>query len=380
MDPGPPGAEVDTHEPGPGPTHWVERPVEVALLDLDGVIVSVNDAWTTFGAVNGGDPLRTGVGMSYLDICDGASSDPATRRIATAVRTALGGDLPAPLRVEVPCHGPHASHWFDVLISSRFDDDGGCRGATVTLSLVRSAPAVAPSAASAAGDGPGDGADDATRPAGGSTMPAFYPERSERLGDVFAQLLMERAPLGILVVDDHGTVVLAGRAAEALFGCRPDGLCGSAVTDLLPEVGPLTPGVAASTPSIGGAAIGGGTISVAPPRLVDAVRSDGTHLPVELRHGHLPLSRGTGSVLLFRAVPVPGPGPHVVLDHDIDDILARLERVVRHLVSCESTAVGAAAAHRADHPLAATLHRVAADLDGAVQEIRSVALRLQGPG
>ena len=46
--------------------------VEWALLDRHGVIVAVNDAWRAFSAENGGDSTRTGIGVSYLDVCDSA--------------------------------------------------------------------------------------------------------------------------------------------------------------------------------------------------------------------------------------------------------------------------------------------------------------------
>ena len=41
------------------------------------------------------------------------------------------------MTVEVPCHSPYAERWFDVLVSTRHDDDGRSVGATVTLSLTR---------------------------------------------------------------------------------------------------------------------------------------------------------------------------------------------------------------------------------------------------
>ena len=111
--------------------------VEVALLDLNGVIVSVNDAWQAFAVGNGGDPARTGPGVSYLDAC-AAADDPAAAQVASAILAALAGDLPGSLTVEVPCHSPYAERWFDVLVSARRDDDGRSVGATVTLSLTRS--------------------------------------------------------------------------------------------------------------------------------------------------------------------------------------------------------------------------------------------------
>ena len=111
--------------------------VEVALLDQDGVIVSVNDAWQAFAVGNGGDPARMGPGVSYLDACAAAADDPAAAQVATAIRAALEGRLPGSLTVEVPCHSPYAERWFDVLVSTRDDDDGRSVGATVTLSLTR---------------------------------------------------------------------------------------------------------------------------------------------------------------------------------------------------------------------------------------------------
>src|SRR5208282_1796458 len=103
--------------------------VEVALLDRDGVISWVNQAWQAFAAANGGDPARTGVGVSYLRACADAGDDPVAKDVASAIRAALAGDLPGPLTVEVPCHSPATERWFDVLISSRYDDQGRSLGA-----------------------------------------------------------------------------------------------------------------------------------------------------------------------------------------------------------------------------------------------------------
>lgn len=108
--------------------------VEVALLDAVGVIVWVNRAWDEFAREHGGDPARTGRGRSYLAICDAAAEDPASADMATAIRTALSGGLPAPARVRVPCATPERLLTFDVLVSSRLGDDGRVLGATVTLS------------------------------------------------------------------------------------------------------------------------------------------------------------------------------------------------------------------------------------------------------
>ena len=108
--------------------------VEWALLDVRGVIVAVNDAWRTFSSENGGDISRTGIGVSYLDVCDDAH-DPVSTEVATCIRSAITGELPAPRTVRIPCDAPDRPRTFTMLVSSRFDDEGHCVGATVTLSL-----------------------------------------------------------------------------------------------------------------------------------------------------------------------------------------------------------------------------------------------------
>ena len=66
------------------------------------------------------------------------------REVAAAIRSALTGDLPAPIAIEVPCHSPSTARWFDMLIAARRGDNGRPLGATVTLSLARSEDRVTP--------------------------------------------------------------------------------------------------------------------------------------------------------------------------------------------------------------------------------------------
>ena len=137
---------------------------EIALLDRRGVIVSVNRAWQAFATENGCGLSRVGPGVSYLEACAAAGEDPVALEAAAAIRQALEGDLPGPLAIMVPCHSADTARWFDMLVSTRLDDDGRHLGATVTLALARSQPLAAPA-------GCGDGAADPggpARPPGGS--------------------------------------------------------------------------------------------------------------------------------------------------------------------------------------------------------------------
>src|SRR5664280_345561 len=105
---------------------------EVAVLDSAGIVVWVNDPWTRFAQDNGAPPGWTGVGSSYLDICDTAG-DPPSLAVARALRAALRGELAGWAAIEVPCHSPTEDRWFDIVIGPRFDDSGRSVGASVTI-------------------------------------------------------------------------------------------------------------------------------------------------------------------------------------------------------------------------------------------------------
>jgi anti-anti-sigma factor len=143
--PGSPG-RVSADDSQPAAAAADDPGTEIALLDRQGVIVAVNRAWRAFAAANHGDPARTGAGVSYLEACAAAGDDPVAREVAAAIRQALAGDLPGPLVVQVPCHGPRLARWFEMLISPRRDDRGRSLGATVALSLSRSQPRTRPRA------------------------------------------------------------------------------------------------------------------------------------------------------------------------------------------------------------------------------------------
>ena len=131
---GPAGPATPDHDVG----------TEIALLDRCGVIVSVNGAWQAFATANHGDLSRVGPGVSYLEACAAAGQDPVALEAAAAIRQALEGDLPGPLAIMVPCHSADTARWFDMLVSTRLDEDGRHLGATVTLALARSQPLAAP--------------------------------------------------------------------------------------------------------------------------------------------------------------------------------------------------------------------------------------------
>ena len=182
---------------------------ETALLDRDGVIVSVNQAWLAFAEANGGDPARTGPGMSYLESCAAAGDDLAALEVAEAIRAALAGDLPGPLIIEVPCHSPAAERWYEVLVSSRPGNDGRNLGATVTLSLARSRLRSQPPAWSP-----------------GQSPVTVHPGVVRAMVDAFYD--------GVALADSDGTLMLANRRLEEMFGYQHGELHRQPVELLIP--------------------------------------------------------------------------------------------------------------------------------------------------
>lgn len=84
----------------------------IAVLDREGQIVAVNDAWRRFSAANGG--RESDVGASYLGACDastGADDDLTARMVLHGIRAVLAGERDS-FTFEYPCHAPGEERWF----------------------------------------------------------------------------------------------------------------------------------------------------------------------------------------------------------------------------------------------------------------------------
>jgi PAS domain-containing protein len=68
-------------------------PAQIVLLNANGVITSVNDAWKA-AAANGLADGAHGIGLNYLAVCDGAfGTDAASAHaVAAGIRSVLSGE------------------------------------------------------------------------------------------------------------------------------------------------------------------------------------------------------------------------------------------------------------------------------------------------
>jgi PAS domain S-box-containing protein len=91
----------------------------IAVLDAQGVIVSVNNAWQRFAEENGlPESSQNVLGFNYLDACKNASNQPCGDEASTAqtgVAEVLEGKLNI-FNLEYPCHSPNQQRWFHMTV------------------------------------------------------------------------------------------------------------------------------------------------------------------------------------------------------------------------------------------------------------------------
>ena len=93
-------------------------PDATAVLDAEGTIVAVNHAWRMFSVDNGGDPAKTGVGVSYVDVCvrAAASGCPEAIAVHACLEAVLGGGS-IDSELDYPCPSPTVGRWFNLRVT-----------------------------------------------------------------------------------------------------------------------------------------------------------------------------------------------------------------------------------------------------------------------
>jgi PAS domain S-box-containing protein len=87
-------------------------PSHVAVLDEQGNILLVNEAWRRFGSANGNADVTFGVGSSYAGVCDAAAAAcPDAAQTARGIRAVLDGAREQ-FELEYECHAGAEQRWF----------------------------------------------------------------------------------------------------------------------------------------------------------------------------------------------------------------------------------------------------------------------------
>jgi diguanylate cyclase (GGDEF)-like protein/PAS domain S-box-containing protein len=103
---------------------------QIAVLDHDGVILEVNDAWRRFAIENStesGKPAKnTEVGVNYLNFYQGKPVDlmEDTQVSYDGIRSVIENRLPS-FSTEYPCHSPNEFRWFLMCVNRLNTKKGG---------------------------------------------------------------------------------------------------------------------------------------------------------------------------------------------------------------------------------------------------------------
>jgi len=93
-------------------------PAHIALLDSQGVILAVNEAWRRFATANILQSSDFFIGQNYLGVCESAHGDCAeeAQDAANGIRSVLRGELKE-FSLEYPCHSPTEQRWFRLMVT-----------------------------------------------------------------------------------------------------------------------------------------------------------------------------------------------------------------------------------------------------------------------
>ena len=104
---------------------------EVAVLDRYGVITAVNQPWLSFarsyGLATESTPLKIGIGVNYLDVCQVAidsTKDDYAFRALEGIKAVLNRQVPS-FTMDYPCDGSEGQEWFTMVVTPLNLPSGG---------------------------------------------------------------------------------------------------------------------------------------------------------------------------------------------------------------------------------------------------------------
>lgn len=107
-------------------------PDNIAVLNEQGVISQINNAWEEFAEHNGSSATDTGIGCSYLNVCSAASQheEDFASKAYNGIKAVLEKQQPL-FTMEYASHSPTEQHWFLMSVVPLL---GGAGGAVVAHS------------------------------------------------------------------------------------------------------------------------------------------------------------------------------------------------------------------------------------------------------
>lgn len=217
-------------------------PATVAVIDKQGIVLTVNGSWRRFGLANGADAVTCdGVGINYLDTCRHAVGHDALwgHQAYKGLKAVLEQETDQFI-FEYPCHSPDEKRWF-AMRATPLRGGGGAVVAHVDVTDRKMA------------------------------------ENALRQNEARLEAVISSASDAIITVDEKQRIVLFNRAAERIFGYSAHEVTGQPIGTLLPEELRTTHSDHIRRFSAEGER---GRMMAAPDGGY-ARRADGTHFPIE---------------------------------------------------------------------------------------------------
>ena len=98
----------------------------IAVLDREGKIILVNNAWEEFAEANAAveQVSNVGIGQNYLTVCEQDATDQNLQIVAENMRKILEGERHH-FTIEYPCHAPQEERWFLMQVNALQGSKGG---------------------------------------------------------------------------------------------------------------------------------------------------------------------------------------------------------------------------------------------------------------
>ncbi len=173
---------------------------QISVLDKEGKVIAVNEAWERFAQENGNESCSASVGENYLHVCDRACLEKERKApLALAgIRSVLDGNQTS-FSLEYPCHSLSEERWFLMTVTPLKGEQGG---AVISHSNITERKRA---------------------------------ERALRENEARLAGIVTSAMDAIIAVDADRRIVLFNPAAEKMFGYSASELMGQPISLLLPE-------------------------------------------------------------------------------------------------------------------------------------------------